>query len=192
MAQETSSAVEVVNAFWQEHWSDHFTGSYKPPKVFDASGFYDVESSRLPDCGGDVVGDEPWEKYNAIYCPGDDFVAWSIDYMDMGYILAGDSWPYLIVAHEWGHAVQNRLNVGLRAVAGELQADCFAGATLQGAIKDGTLKWEEGDTDEIISSLQKMGDITPWTNPEDHGDISERISHFDKGVQGGVDSCLAR
>lgn len=111
--------------------------------------------------------------------------------MDMGYILAGDSWPYLIVAHEWGHAVQNRLNVGLRAVAEELQADCFAGATLQGAIKDGTLKWEEGDTDEIISSLQKMGDITPWTNPKDHGDISERISHFDKGVQGGVDSCLA-
>lgn len=141
------------------------------------------------------MGDEPEElvmKYNAFYCPADDFVAWSVDYMDMGSIIAGDVWPYLIVSHEWGHAIQERLDVSLRTVAAELQADCFAGATLQGAITDGTLQWEQGDTEEVKSSLQKMGDVTPWTNPRDHGDISQRTAAFDQGVRGGVASCVAQ
>nr|WBO78959.1 hypothetical protein SBE_002620 [Streptomyces sp. SBE_14.2] len=190
LQQETSDAVDVVNEFWEIHWSDHFTQSYQQPALFGSSGFYEAESSRLPTCDGELLGDDPQEKYNAFYCPDEDFLAWSVDFMDLGFNMVGDSWVYLITAHEWGHAIQARLDVSLVDTAEELQADCLAGATLQGATEDGTLTWEEGDTDEVVSALQKLGDTTPWTHPEDHGDVSERINAFDMGVQGGVDSCV--
>ena len=185
LVSDTEVAIDGVDGFWKKNWSDFFTGSYQSPQIHGSLGFYDVSKPSAPGCGG-----EPAEKYNAFYCPSGDYLAWSVDFMDVGFNWVGDSWVYLIVAHEWGHAIQERLKVELRSVDGELQADCLAGAELMGATNDGSIVWEQGDTEEIVSALQKLGDATPWTNPSDHGDIAQRESAFGKGVQGGVEACL--
>jgi predicted metalloprotease len=166
-----------VDTFWATHWNAYFTGTYESPEV---AGAYTADSPDAPSCAG-----EPALPDNAFYCIGEDFLAWDAQLMADGY-RSGDSWVYLVVAHEWGHAVQNRV-LGLESVAQELQADCLAGATLFGSTD---LEFEEGDTDELAAGLAALADDTPWTDSADHGDASERISFFDVGGQGGVEACM--
>lgn len=174
---EAKDAVNVVNDFWQKNWNAYFTGAYAPPRV---AGTYTPGSPGAPACGG-----EPAPPNNAFYCPAGDFLAWDGKLMRDGYA-QGDSWVYLVIAHEWGHAIQNRV-LGLKAVAQELQADCLAGATLFGSDK---LRFEPGDTEELSTALTGLADATPWTSSKDHGNAEQRISAFNRGGQGGVKACL--
>ncbi|MET7760984.1 neutral zinc metallopeptidase [Streptomyces sp. NPDC005393] len=178
---DINAAVSVTNAYWQTHWAELFTGAYNPPQVL---GPYDGAAADVPSCGG-----TPLPNDNAVYCPDGDFVAWDMDLMRWGHE-RGDAWVYLVIAHEWGHAVQNRLDAGLVDLARELQADCLAGAVLFGAAKDKTLTFEDGDTNELADALTALADKTPWTNTSDHGDASQRVSYFSRGAQSGVKGCL--
>ena len=87
----------------------------------------------------------------------EDYVAWDSGLLVDGADQIGDTWVYLVIAHEWGHAIQARLDTGLVAVADELQADCLGAAALFGAVADGTLEFEEGDEQEMICSLNVAG-----------------------------------
>jgi hypothetical protein len=55
------------------------------------------------------------------------------DHCGHGVRVRRDTRLYLVVAHEWGHAIQARLNPDIQAVRRELQADCLAGAAIFGA-----------------------------------------------------------
>lgn len=181
VAAEIKDAESVVNQYWTTHWSEFFTGTYTPPQVV---GLYDGRSPNAPLCGPEKA-----PPLNAVYCQPDDFVAWDVQLMTRGYEI-GDSWVYLVVAHEWGHAIQARLDQSLTSQASELQADCLAGAVLYGSVADRTLVFEEGDVKEIATALTIVSDETPWTNVTDHGDPFERIGAFDLGRRGGVPACL--
>ncbi|GAA2425203.1 hypothetical protein GCM10010191_41770 [Actinomadura vinacea] len=184
MRRDIQIARQVVDGFWRRHWSEYFTGVYRAPLV---RGGYD---GNVPNSGPTCAG-RPAAKNNAFYCNPQDYIAWDLNLMRAGYA-KGDSWVYLIIAHEWGHAVQNRLKNSLVARQKELQADCLAGAALYGAAeKDRTLRIEPGDREELIDGFKVVGDDTPWTNPGDHGDAFERIENFSKGRTGGVKSCFA-
>ncbi|NKX49195.1 hypothetical protein HER39_01080, partial [Arthrobacter deserti] len=157
-------------------------GSYTSPTVV---GLYDgTDPASAPVCGGVPLG-----PGNAYYCPEGDYVAWDVGLMTNGY-QSGDGWPYLVVAHEWAHAVQNRLPQELVSPALELQADCLAGASLFGAAEDGTLVFEEGDQRELEAALTVLADQSPWTETGDHGNAAERVSAFSTGREGSVDACL--
>lgn len=170
----------TVDAYWTAHWNDTFTGTYTSPRVL---GAYDPRARTNPDgCGPLVPG-------NALYCPDGDFLGWDAGLLRMADRF-GDGWIYLVVAHEWGHAVQERIDVGLRSRAAELQADCFAAAALYGAAKDGTLRFEENDEKEIAQGLAEIGDETPWTRAGEHGDSFQRIAAFTAGRDQGVTACL--
>ncbi|MCD0451072.1 neutral zinc metallopeptidase [Actinocorallia sp. API 0066] len=181
VTKEINDAVDVVNTYWSTHWSEFFTGTYTAPRVL---GAYNGSDPNRFTCGG-----EPALEMNAYFCIPEDYVAWDFNLMRDGYA-EGDAWIYLVIAHEWGHAIQHRLDTSLVSAASELQADCLAGAVLYGATKDGTLLWEAGDTAEISAGLTKLGDETPWTDPSSHGDAIERVSAFGKGRTGGVLGCL--
>ncbi|WKX73168.1 neutral zinc metallopeptidase [Streptomyces sp. XD-27] len=178
---DIDAAVRATDGFWSAHWTELFTGGYRSPQV---SGAYDGAAPDVPLCG-----DEPLPDDNAVYCPAGDYVAWDLDLMRQGHRM-GDAWVYLVIAHEWGHAIQSRLNEELVSLAGELQADCLAGAALFGAARDGTLRIEEGDTRELAQALAALADATPWTDTTDHGDASERIASFSRGAESGVRACL--
>ncbi|MEU1329644.1 neutral zinc metallopeptidase [Streptomyces sp. NPDC005865] len=175
---EARDAVGVVDRFWQAHWNDHFTGAYASPAV---RGAYTPRSADAPACAG-----EPAVAFNAFYCPAEDFIAWDAELLSTGYE-QGDAWVYLVIAHEWGHAVQRRVQ-GLSVVAAELQADCLAGATLFGS-ED--LKFEPGDEEELAQALTALADDTPWTDSQDHGDADQRINAFSSGGNRGVGACLS-
>ncbi|AZM57288.1 hypothetical protein DMA15_35935 [Streptomyces sp. WAC 01529] len=167
----------MVDNFWSAHWNDHFTGAYTSPTVF---GTYIPGTAEAPSCGG-----EPAVPDNAFYCTTDDFIAWDAALMSKGYE-KGDAWIYLVIAHEWAHAVQNRVD-GLAVEAAELQADCLAGAALYGSAD---LQFEDGDSDELGAALTELADDTPWTNSRDHGDAEQRINAFSTGGSDGVAACL--
>lgn len=180
---DIDSAQTIVDGFWTTHWSDYFTGDYVAPTVV---GLYDgTDPDTAPECGG-----EPLEAYNAFYCPSEDFVAWDASLLVGGADQIGDSWVYLVVAHEWGHAIQARLDGTLVAQADELQADCLGAAALYGAAADGTLEFDMGDEQELVTSLSALADQMPWTMTSDHGDAFQRVQWFTLGRNGGVNACL--
>ena len=74
-----------------------------------------------------------WRPTTRYYCVAEDYVAWDAALLVDGADQIGDSWVYLVVAHEWGHAMQARLDPSLVAAADELQADCLGAAALFGA-----------------------------------------------------------
>jgi len=74
--------------------------------------------------------------------------------------------------------------------ARELQADCLAGAALGGAIEDGQLELETGDTEEIVETFVLIGDSEPWTDASSHGTTEQRLAAFEVGISDGVPGCL--
>jgi predicted metalloprotease len=183
LSEDIDTAVDVVDTFWHEHWSDFFPGKYTSPEVV---GLYDGNNpSTAPRCGDDVL-----EPGNAYYCSANDTVQWDAQLMAEGYA-DGDSWVYLVVAHEWGHAIQHRVP-SIEMNADELQADCFAGAALFGAAEDGTLVLEDGDLREIASGLSDLSDEVEWADSDSHGDPFERIEYFNEGREDGVEACFAK
>ena len=172
-------ASQGVDGYWRQHWSDYFTGGYSSPNVV---GLYDSRQGPIP-CNGDFG-----TSNNAWYCGATDSVGFDLVFMENVYDL-GDSFIYLVVAHEWGHAVQARLNDDLQAVRRELQADCLAGAGLSGAAGDGAIEFEDGDAAELIDSLNAVADEYPWTTTGDHGNADQRIAAFRRGFD-GPEACL--
>jgi len=180
MATDVQSAITVTNQWWTSHWSQYFTKTYNPPRIF---GIY--SDSNAPSCGTTRE-----ESDNAFYCRTGDFLAFGDRLLARGYQLGNNSLTYLVVAHEWGHAIQARLSKQLQSRAAELQADCFAGAVLYGAAQDGILRFDQGDEKAIVNNLTQLADDTTWTKTTDHGDAFQRIEAFDYGRKGGVKACL--
>jgi predicted metalloprotease len=181
MSGDVQSDAQIVDQYWQQHWSDFFTGSYRSPQLY---GVY--TAADAPSCGGQVE-----ETLNAHYCKSGDFLDFSADLLAIGYRRRTNAWTALIVAHEWGHAIQARLSKELQSPAAELQADCFAGAELYGAAQDGLGQFEAGDESAIVDSLNFAADQTPWTKPSDHGDAFQRVNAFAHGRSGGVMACVS-
>ena len=106
----------------------------------------------------------------------------------------GHSFVYVVVAHEWAHAAQQRFIEDGEAPAvldqQELQADCLAGTTIAGAVKLGYVELEIGDTERLTDTLAAMGDETAWRTSDDHGSAQERVSWFTTGFNEGIEACL--
>jgi predicted metalloprotease len=182
LAEDIQGAEDVADGWWAAHWQDYFPGRYTPPNVV---GLYDgYDEATAPTCFG-----EPLPPGNAFYCPDGDYVAWDKTLLELGYEI-GDAWPYLIIAHEWGHAIQADLEMSQQSVQYELQADCLAGAVLYGARDEGTLEFEDGDEKEIVDGLNFIADEAPWGMSGDHGDSFQRIEAFNLGRTAGVPGCL--
>jgi predicted metalloprotease len=180
LAGDEQVAVRMTDAFWQQEFPATFGRSYRSPEV---KGGYRGDNG--PTCGG-----QQSVAFNAFYCPSEDFLAWDENLMAAGYRQIGDAWVYLIIAHEWGHAIQARVQREQVSVAAELQADCLAGATLFGAADRGLVDLEPGDTEELSQTLAAVADDFPWTDESDHGDARERTSSFSRGARDGVEACL--
>ena len=183
LIEDTVGAILVIDDYWTLHWSDFFTGSYKSPEVY---GGYD--GSENPSCGG-VYEDG---SGNAYYCPADDYLAWDWDLFVSQFSdeAIGDSFVYFVIAHEWGHAIQARLDQDFLTKFAELQADCLAAAALDAAAKYGSFFWEPGDRGEIFQSLSLVADEVEWGNAASHGSADQRIEAYQAGEKGGVRACF--
>jgi predicted metalloprotease len=178
-ADDEQVAVRITDEFWNGWFADQGL-RYIPPTV---EGGY--VGTNGPSCGG-----EPSVPGNAYYCPDGNFLAWDEDLMQAGYTEIGDAWVYLVIAHEWGHAIQAQLPDRFVSQRIELQADCLAGAALQGAADQGLVRIEPGDDEEIAQTLEAVADDYRWTDESSHGNARQRTAAFQGGVRDGVEGCL--
>jgi len=138
------------------------------------------------------------------YCPGDQNL-----YLDFAFFnelkrefrAPGDFAQAYVIAHEFGHHIQNLTGVMERvqrqgqnnqlSVALELQADCYAGIWANTAQKQGRL--DSGDTEEALRAASAVGDdmiqrrTQGYVVPESftHGTAAQRQKAFAIGMQSG-------
>ena len=176
--------IELARQDIDAFWATQFEGEgiqYEPPLTFEG---YTSEIETA--CG--VA-----ELQNAFYCGADHSIYYDSNFLAAELEDNGDFGPVLIVAHEWGHLVQGLLGIlddnELLTIQTELQADCLAGVWAADADSRGLL--EEGDFDEGISTLFRVGDPrgVPFYDPAAHGSAGQRIDAFNDGFELGLDGC---
>lgn len=179
-ANDLNTARQLTEEFWKQQFGA-LGRNYRPIADFVA---YTGENG--PSCGG-----QPSVPNNAFYCPAGHFIAYDENWLEGLWQEMGDGSVYLIIPHEFGHAVQAQLESAFELnVQQELQADCYAGGTLSALVRSGALSAEPGDEDELLINLEAAGDpAEDWFNPSAHGTAEQRQRSFATGYRGGVGDC---
>jgi uncharacterized protein len=185
LREDASAARRLVERYWASAMPIVWSRRFQPVgRLLLYQGARDA-----PPCGG-----RPLPPRNASYCAGENFVAFDVDwFLENVKGAAGDSSVYVILFHEWGHAVQDRVGVPSLSISSELQADCYAGAALAGVVEAGQLQLEAGDPEEVLRVLYQGGDPagTPWLDPAAHGSAELRIRAFAFGQDQGAAACFS-
>jgi predicted metalloprotease len=200
--QLAATAITDVDTFWEEAFPQTFGKPWKPLE----GGIYSVDtadsSAKPPPCtekASDVEG-------NAFYCPSADAIAWDraalLPVLKDGY---GDAAVVIVLAHEMGHAVQNRMGITPEAerrqpqrfptILTEAMADCFAGAFVKW-VNDGKSEHLDIGSDTLDSALGALITFrdpvgTSANDQSAHGNAFDRVSAFQDGYQQGVKFCAA-
>jgi predicted metalloprotease len=148
-----------LNNFWQS-------------SVYTCSCQYDAPSICQ---GGGFVGQDPgYVYYDALA-------------LDRLFQISGSRLPAdMVIAHEYGHAVQLWLGLNTVGKFKELQADCLAGFYIGSRIRRGSAN--QTDVSQAFLSACSYGDqyIAPWFSPGAHGTCQERVSSVQRGIAGNL------
>jgi predicted metalloprotease len=170
-----SDVVVAIDDYWNETFAA--VGAF-----YASPGIVVVDRAMLTACG-------PVEPVpNAFYCPRDRTIYLVPQFLLDEQNRFGDYAPVAILAHEWGHHIQELVGVsGQSGKAHELQADCLMGAFTAYADDHGLLDY--GDFLEALGAQQDAGDPIgfPEDNPQAHGEPEDRIKAMTKGYGGGPD-----
>jgi predicted metalloprotease len=181
-----------LQAYWAATMPEVYGQSYEAipaDRLFPYS-----EENPPPGCG--TRGSIPYAQVagNAFYCGLNDFVAWDTQQL---FPRLSDQFgafaPALVLAHEWGHAVQAR--VGFQrapTVYLEQQADCFAGAWAQHvASGDSALSLSSADLDRALAGMLQLSDPVGVDASQEgaHGNGFDRVGAFQDGVERGAAAC---
>ena len=185
-----------------EKWLDHtVTEVYGRTNRPLAGGVHAVHPDRrdpTPDCGGVATEFRDMLDYVALYCPVDDFVAY--DASDIGLLGSlnnerGAMATAVVIAHEYGHVVQERigvLNRPLPTIVLEQHADCLAGAWMGWTDPARSLLPGRDAVLTALVALIEVRDpvgIDPYS-PGGHGTAFDRIGAFTHGYAGGAEACV--
>lgn len=136
------------------------------------------------------------------YCPGDQKLYLDFAFFDelrREFRAPGDFAEAYVIAHEFGHHIQNLVGTMDRVPSGnnrasvalELQADCYAGIWANYAQKQNIV--EPGDAEEALRAASSVGDdmiqkrTQGYVVPESftHGSAQQRMQWFSRGMQTG-------
>lgn len=179
-------AISDLEAYWGEHFPELYQGDFTPIE----GGYYAVypSSGDLPPCAteaGDIAG-------NAFYCSTQDVVAWDAEGLlpDLSDKF-GDFVIPVVMAHEFGHAIQARSNFTARTVTKELQADCFAGAWAKHALDQQIFEVNAAQLDSALAGVLELRDSpgTSKLDPNAHGSGFDRVGAFQDGHDNGPEKC---
>lgn len=191
-AEVVTRALRDVERFWSAAY----------PTVSDGDRFTPVRGGYFPYTRTDpppACGPERGEyQPNAFYCPPGDFIAWDaqtlIPQLDEQF---GPLLVAVVMAHEYGHAIQNRLGVTEQpTVVLEQQADCYAGAWVGDALAGRSPAFRDITTaqlDNTVGGLLLLRDQpgTPALSPQAHGNAFDRIRAYQEGVEQGAERCAS-
>ncbi|MDB5739949.1 MAG: hypothetical protein JWP16_989 [Alphaproteobacteria bacterium] len=145
------------------------------------------------------------------YCPGDSNIYLDLSFyneLSQRFGAAGDFARAYVIAHEYGHHIQNLMGTMERGEASargatgasvrtELQADCYAGVWTYRANQQSHML-ETGDVEEGLKAASAVGDDTlqkesqGYVVPDSftHGTSAQRMRWFQRGLaQGDMDAC---
>jgi predicted metalloprotease len=202
--REDCRIVGFVNSI-QEYWSDEF-GRRQGRYVLSRTVFFDGDAQTGCGLATSAVG--------PFYCPMDGQVYIDLDFYDeLRTRFGARGGPFAqayVLAHEYGHHVQNLTGTLERAQSGdsgpqsmpvrvELQADCYAGVWARHASSTGYLtELTEADIADGLNAAAAVGDdriqrqVQGRVNPErwTHGSAEQRQRWFITGYQtGDVAAC---
>ncbi len=184
------NVIDDLESFWAQAYPPVFDEPYRPL----AGGFFavgaDTDARSLP-CN---PADLSYVLGNAYYCQQDDAVVWDREQLlpDLAERY-GEFTVGIVLAHEWGHAIQARVLENGSTVTLELQADCMAGAWAR-RVADGdsdriTVSTEE--LDRALAGILSLKDAPGVlaTDPNAHGSGFDRVGAFQDGFEQGVARC---
>ena len=179
-----------LDEFWTNMVPEIYSIDYEP---LAAIGPYFVSTGDVPQCG-EAAADPSELVGNAFYCPLGDFIAWDEETLfPQLFDDYGDFAVALVLAHEWGHAIQSRGGVSGPTILKELQADCFAGSwtSYVDGGESNNLVLSPGDLDEAIAGYLQFRDApgTSVDDPSAHGSGFDRVNAFEEGYNSGAAPC---
>lgn len=157
------------------YWARQLGAAYRPPA---GVGPFRLLSMACPP-----------ESRNARWCASDRWIYYDAAWLESFRIEAGDFAPVFVLAHEWGHLIQDLRGdlapqAGLWTIQVELQADCLAGQWTRDASSRGFVK--PGDDDQALTALRRLRDPVdyPWFAGKAHGSAGQRIDAYLEGDEG--------
>jgi predicted metalloprotease len=196
--QLTRNALADLETFWSQTFPEAYGEQFQP-----LSGGYfsvdpnDVDPSVYPD--GVSCGASPLDvENNAFYCQAageanSDSISYDRAFLEELATQFGRFIPDLVMAHEFGHAVQGRVGFPGASINAETQADCFAGAwtawVADGQARHTTIR--EPELDELLRGYVQLRDPVGTSLEEEsaHGSYFDRVSAFQEGFTDGVVAC---
>jgi predicted metalloprotease len=197
--QLAAATVIDVQSYWQRTFQPTFGDAWHDVRQFYSVDTNDGDAGPPPcaEAAKDVEG-------NAFYCPSADAIAW--DRAALLPVLAdkfGEAGVVVVLAHEIGHAVHNRLGITTErqrrepdmypTIVVEAMADCYAGAFVRSVV-DGQaehLRISGDQLDLALGALVSFRDPigTSSADRRAHGNAFDRVSSFSDGYQQGPALC---
>jgi len=183
-------------------WNAEYPGLYGAAFESLSGGTFAAYPGRpddLPGCGEPRTTYEDVQQYVAFYCGEGDFIIY--DDGDDGLLaqLAAQYGPGtigIVLAHEFGHAIQTRagaLDLALATIYTEQQADCFAGAWAA-RVSSGESSIVSFSDADVRSGLIAMTQVSDPVGVDQfiaggHGSAFDRVGAFQVGFSEGLARC---
>lgn len=187
--QLVANSLDDVMTYWDEQFKKTFGKSM--PKLEGGVHAYEPDQAEPIPCFAD--NEKQYAANNAFYCPTEDAIAYDRKFLTQLVQEFGEFIVPLVFAHEFGHAIQDRVGVQSdKSIAWEGQADCYAGVFTQAAV-DGTahFKATDADLDTVLGGYLMLRD-EPGASADDqmaHGSAFDRVSAFQEGFNDGGKHC---
>lgn len=191
--QLAGQSVSDLEEFWQFAYPEAFGGEFEPVKA--------VISWDSDDYDGEFCGESTAGLVNAGFCEDDNTIGWDRTVLLPAMRQAnGDMAITMVLAHEYGHAVQQLAGLSSRSIptlVSEQQADCLTGVYLRWVAEGKSPRFTLSTGDGLNNLLAAMisfrdpvlSEDDYYDGADEHGSAFERISAFQFGFTDGPSAC---
>jgi predicted metalloprotease len=196
------NAIDDVQTFWQRNYPT-ISGGKPYSELMGKS--YSVDGANItPEVKKNAClqQDPTGVVDNAFYCRADDSVVYDRNPKHLVPLLGqkyGALMVAAVIAHEWGHVVQQRLGIFDRSpepptLITESQADCAAGAFIRTVQDQQALHFRltQPELDQTLLGYLQVRDPPPLSSAQiSHGNGFDRLSAIADGIAGGAGLCFS-